>query len=57
MFFTWLGGVIAFFLLRKKNPKAAKAMLITGIVITVVFALAGVAAVVGLGLFAVPGLS
>jgi len=57
VFFTWLGGLIAFFLLRKKNPKAAKAMLITGIVITVVFALAGVAAVVGLGLLAVPGLS
>ncbi len=57
VFFTWLGGLIAFFLLRKKNPKAAKAMLITGIVITVVFALAGVAAVLGLGLLAVPGLS
>jgi hypothetical protein len=56
VFFTWLGGLIAFLLLRKKNPKAAKTMLITGIVLTVVFALAGVAAVVGLGLFAVPGL-
>jgi hypothetical protein len=56
VFFTWVGGIIAFFLVRKKNPKTAKAMLITGIAITVIFALAGVA-VVAFGLLALPGLS
>lgn len=56
VFLTWVGGIIAFFLVRKLNPKTAKAMLITGIVLTVVFAVAGVAAAVGLGLLTIPGL-
>lgn len=46
---TWLGGIIAFFLVRKKNPKQAKSMLITGIVLTVVFIAAGAAAFFLLG--------
>lgn len=55
VFLTWVGGIIAYFLVRKLNPKTAKAMLITGIVLAVVFALAGAAAVVALGLFTVQG--
>ncbi len=53
---TWIGGLIAFFMLRGKSPKAAKAMLITGIAITVGAFLLGVAAAFGLPLLLSSGI-
>jgi hypothetical protein len=46
---TWVGGLIAFFVLRGKDAKLAKTMLITGIVLTLVYAAVAAAAVFGLG--------
>ena len=36
--FTWLGGLIAFLLVRKTNVKQAQAMLVLGIGLTVAYA-------------------
>ena len=52
---TWVGGLVAFFVVRGKNPKQARAMLITGVALTVVYALIAVAVVFGLGLLAYNG--
>ncbi len=42
--FAFVGGIAAFFLVRTKNPKLARIMLITGIVMTLVLAALGAAA-------------
>jgi len=42
--FTWLGGLVAYFAVKPKNPKQAKAMLITGLVLPVLYAAVGAAA-------------
>jgi zinc ribbon protein len=39
IFFTWIGGLIAWALTRDRDPGRARAMLITGIVLTVVLVL------------------
>ena len=53
---AWVGGLIAFFVVRGKNALQARAMLLTGIVLTVVYALIAYALVTvgvfGLGMFA-----
>jgi hypothetical protein len=36
IFLGWLGGVIAYFVWKDKNPQTAKNMLVVGIVITVI---------------------
>jgi hypothetical protein len=38
IFFTWLGGIIAWAVNKDKDPKKARSMLILGIVLAVVFA-------------------
>jgi hypothetical protein len=47
---TWVGGLIAFFMLRRKEPKTARTMLIWGVALTVVYALLAGVAVLGYGL-------
>jgi hypothetical protein len=38
IFFTWLGGIIAWAVNKNKDPKKARSMLIWGIVLAVIFA-------------------
>jgi len=47
---TWVGGLVAYFVVRPTNEKQAKTMLITGIVLTVAYVLIGVAGFFGLGM-------
>ena len=42
---TWAGGLIAFFVVRGRDAKQAKAMLVTGLVLTVVYVLLAWAAI------------
>ena len=51
-----IGGVIAFLIARPKNRKTATALLTTGIVLTIVYAIAAGAALYFLGLVEIPGL-
>jgi hypothetical protein len=37
IFFTWLGGLIGYFVLRKDHPEFAKKILIVGLIMTVVW--------------------
>ena len=36
IFFSWIGGVIAYFVLRRDDPKKAKNCLYLGIVLTII---------------------
>ena len=45
VFLGFIGGIIAFFVVRKKNPKLALVMLITGIVLTLIAVALGVGAI------------
>jgi len=43
VFFSWIGGIIAFLVVRKTNAKQARAMLLVGIGLTVVYILLALA--------------
>ena len=52
IFFSWLGGLIAWAVTKARDPKKAKSMLIWGIVLTFIYAILGTIAMVilfGLG--------
>jgi uncharacterized membrane protein len=48
LFFGILGGIVAYFAVKKRNPKTAKKLLLFGVVMTIITV---IVAAVGLGVY------